>query len=231
MRGIFSRDAPPRFPIPPSWLETYNQKLENRFSTAESEFLIGILGQRVSGVDEWSGIYRDLVHFSQTTHIESVESNGRSWIESLDVGGWTNVLILRLLEWRPLQAVAKNDAIIAHFLRIGSLLYLAPIWRKYGVSPLRTSSLVQKLVLLRESYSADWKGLWPLEAWILIMGAMESSYSERQYLIEKLCGLARKQSLTVTELLWQAKNVLWIQDAFDQAEYALRAELEFETTQ
>jgi hypothetical protein len=231
MRGIFSQDAPPHFPIPPSWLETYDRKLQNRFSTPASELLVELLEQRAPSISTWSGIYRDLFHFSQTTHIESVQSNGRSWIESLDVGGWTNVLVLRLLKWRPLQAVPDNDAIIAEYLRLGSLLYLAPIWRQYGVSPMRTTLLVQKLVVLREKYSADWTDFWLLEAWVLVIGAMESSFSEQQYLVEELCNLAREQSLTATELLWQTKNVLWIQDAFEKAEFVLHGELEFESKQ
>jgi hypothetical protein len=226
MRGIFSHDVRPRFPIPESWLSTYDNKLINRFSTPQSELLLSLVRQHIPEATEWVNIYSDIVHFSQLTHIESVQSKGKSWLDSLDVGGWTNVLILRLLNWRPLQESSDNNQNIAELLRLGSMLYLAPIWRKYGVSPVRTKILVQELVALRSKSLIKWNRLWILEAWILVVGAMESDLPERRYFVEELGTLARSNSLVAMELLEQVKNVLWIHDVFYIAESNLQAELD-----
>jgi hypothetical protein len=226
LRGCFTYDIPPRFPVPPSWVNTYKRKLQNPFITLESIKLIVLLEQQVPRAYDWLGMYSDLVHFSQMTHIDSVQSKGRSWIESLDTGGWTNVLIVQLLEWRPMQTSSDGDQVIMESLRLGSLLYLASVWRKYGVSPLRIAVFVQKLVALRSTLSTEWKGLWLLEAWVLTMGAIESHGSERRFFVQELKALASSQSVPATDILREAKSVLWIESAFDKAEFCLRAELD-----
>jgi hypothetical protein len=227
MRGIVGQDIRSRFPIPQSWLDTYNEKLKDRFITSQSEVLASLLSQHLPDTKEWISIYSDLIHFSQLTHIESVKSNGRSWLESPDVGGWTNVLILRLLDWRPMELLTGTSQVIAEMLRIGSLLYLVPVWRKYGVIPVRSDALIRKLIALWSKNLKKWEKLWLLEAWVLVMGAMESKACERQFFVQELGKLAGINSIPVSEVLRQAKNVMWIQDVFDKSELSLQDELDF----
>lgn len=173
----------------------------------------------------WIQAYSELVYFSKVTQEESTKSNGANWTSATDGGGWTNVLIHRLLGWRPVIDFRASNQWIEESLRIGALLYLAPIWRKFGVHPARTTVLLKKLIGIRHCHPCEWQGLWLLEAWVLAMTIIEAEGHDREYLTAEFCDLARGHSLSTKDLLEQVKEVAWIEDVFYNAESRLRLDI------
>jgi hypothetical protein len=162
----------------------------------------------------WPRLYRDLVHFSHLTQKESSRSHKQFWIETTDAGGWPNCLIHQLLKWRPLQDRCNLDCLIEEALRLASLLYLASIWRKFGVFPVRTSFILKKLHKLHSFNEVDLQDLWLFEAWILVVGAIEADESMQSYFTQKVLTLALAHSITVECLIEKVVGVLWLPDAF-----------------
>jgi hypothetical protein len=168
----------------------------------------------------------DLIYLTSATEANSVQTGGRCWSEATDAGGWTNVFIHRLLEWRPMESGEQDSRqIIMEALRLGSLLYLASIWRKFGVFPVRTCPLVQKLVELSLQGWGFGRELWQFEAWLLVMGAIESNGISHEYFIEKIFHLANRCSVSPTDILEIAQGVLWIEEALSVPHIHLQAEL------
>jgi hypothetical protein len=148
------------------------------------------------------------------------------WTESINAGGWTNVLLHKLLSWRPLEGGhLLSERVPEESLRVSSILYLAVIWGKFGVIPIRTGDLTAKLMFLRLQQTCGWQSFWPLEAWLIVIGAILGDELERQYFISEIIRLADRHEITAAEVVKRAKEILWIEDAFGRAIAALHEEL------
>lgn len=188
--------------------------------------LIESFERHLPGGKIWCDMFGDLVHYSELTQRKSICSSGKSWTDSTDGGGWTNVLLHRTLAWRPLAGgYLLSERVPEESMRIATLLYLAVLWRKFGVYPVRTGDLTTRLMYLRLQQSRGWDLFWALEAWVLVMGAIESDELERQYFVSEIIGLADKLDMTAVELLEHTKGILWLEDAFGDAGTALQEEL------
>lgn len=157
------------------------------------------------------------MHYSLLTQAESIITSGRSWLESSHGGNWPNAQIHRITSWRPLQNTHSADeaAIKEEFLRLASLFYLGVLWAKFGVLPLGTAIYSKKLYELHRRHSLFWGELWPFEAWYLLVGAVGSSGERRHYFFEEIWALCLRDGLSIDEVLVKAKEVMWVEDAFN----------------
>lgn len=61
----------------------------------------------------------------------------------------------------------------------------------------------------------NWGELWPFQAWCLLIGAVGSAGEKRQYFFEEIWALSLREGLGIDEVLRMAKEVIWIEDAFN----------------
>lgn len=113
-------------------------------------------------------------------------------------------------------------------LRLATLLYMAPVWRKFGQFPVRTHLLVAKLLTLLRDDNEDWGPLWPFKMWALYMGVMESELQDAaEFFPRALAAFIYERRLSSwEETLQVVKGVLWLPAAFDDSCNLVRDEME-----
>jgi hypothetical protein len=132
-------------------------------------------------------------------------------------GNWVNVILHRLLTLCPLTDENKREDKIEETCRIASLIYLAPVWRKFGVFPVRTKLLVRKLRLgLDSSPVEDWMELWPLRLWCLYVGAVESEGTDGlDWFVKQVAANSWEYGIRDWEKVKKCVvEVLWIESIF-----------------
>ncbi|KAK9233995.1 hypothetical protein V1525DRAFT_391892 [Lipomyces kononenkoae] len=122
---------------------------------------------------EWHSVYTDLVSFSLRSF------KGHPSVRQLanmpsDFGAWSNPMIHRLLSWRPAEETLSRDTIVEETCRLGALLYLVPVWRFFGVSPVISRVLRKQLKFVITSHDVDWSYVWVAKLWSLYMGGLEA---------------------------------------------------------
>jgi hypothetical protein len=124
---------------------------------------------------EWTTLYEDLA-VSTAYSFATAPSNEPRQHPSALAGFWTVPLIYKLLKWRPLEESEAEDekAAMQEALRLGALLYMVPVWRFYGVHPVRSAILLSKLKTLITRTNIDWSIMWNFQLWVLYMGALEA---------------------------------------------------------
>jgi hypothetical protein len=224
IRGCFPQDKRPYFQLPLTWFDRLdllqNQiqaiKVDTSFESQWDSLAPSSFGTYAS--------YACLVRFSSYVSQLSKETDGRMWLENECLGNWMTALIHILAsrygeEQKIGQRVPSQEAI-----RIGSMLYLANIWRKYGCGQVRTFYLADKLLKIHTEYDIDWKGHWQVFAWSLVMGVIETGGHMRTEFLDKLRELANSRGMTVQEVLSQAKQVLWLNEALPTIDAVLITE-------
>jgi hypothetical protein len=126
-------------------------------------------------------LYYKLVYFYLLTQDQSQSTKGRNWADTTDVGHWTSPPIYILVSWRPLNGRAKTDgcAIIEETCRVTFLLYMAPIWRRFGAYPVRTD-LEASCIYLTQFASSEWADSRRLRLWALLMASLEATKCDHQ---------------------------------------------------
>jgi hypothetical protein len=93
---------------------------------------------------------------------------------------WFEAILHRLLSLRPLQSseTPTRATIIEEVARIGTLLAIAPIWRTFGIHPVRTNALRLNLLAILNNYFAEWGQLRHLFLWVLMHATREADTQE-----------------------------------------------------
>jgi len=214
--GSYPQDRAPVYPLPNEWLETYST---SRALTCLSHALAKECRETLPARSKWVEIYERLIDCSAQTESDAVQSKGACWMQSSNCGGWPNVLIYHLLEWRPLESRTGSVAIREEIVRLAALLYMAPIWRKFGQFPVRTRYLIDKLLPLLKKDKDDWGPLWPLKMWALYMGVLESEQPEAAaYFPRALAAYIHERQLrSWREVIRTVKSVLWLDSIFNES--------------
>lgn len=127
---------------------------------------------------EWLNMLESMGRFSHhsfgTASAGATTNSSHSDPISADNGSWTLSIIHRLVSYRPMQHIPPTrESHIQEACRLGSLLYMVPVWRLFGVKPIRSATLLENLHSVLQGSDHTWGRLWTLELWVLYMGAME----------------------------------------------------------
>jgi hypothetical protein len=153
--------------------------------------------EELPGSDSWLSIFKDLTRLFGNPQVPA-----NSWMEPT---------IYRLLAFRPLETRITRDAIIEEVCRIGGLLFLAPLWRTFGVMAIRTACLRRNLLTLLQSHFAEWGLLHNLFLWTLVNAAREAdSDREREQFVLMIVIVMRKIDVEDwSGLIDLLKGVIW----------------------
>jgi hypothetical protein len=108
------------------------------------------------------------------------------------------------------------------------LLYMAPIWRFYGLHPSHTGTIIGKLhrILEVEMNGVHWCTTFQkLQAWVLFMGAMEAELLEEQQIKLSFVNSLSKLTQLDETILDDIQSVLWIPGLLDERATVLREEI------
>ena len=231
LRGAFSQDLIPFFPLPDQWLaasippepSSYGR---HQIRNISREWFHTCLDSQIGSTYTRHLPFLHSTHFpprfSKDTSSHSKRSN------PYGEAAWTNPLIYRLLVFRPIEwHGTSNAAVLQEACRLGALLFLVPLWRLTGVSPVFSESLVGKLRVLLMSYSVEWYGLWKLKLWVFYMGAVEADAANDRYWYEDaIVEIMDEQGiLDWEEGLLYVKEVLWVGEVFASKDLALALEV------
>jgi hypothetical protein len=124
-------------------------------------------------------------------------------------------ILHRLLSFRPLQSNMSRAAIIEEVSRIGTLLFLASVWRTFSTCTVHTVALRVSLLTFIQSYFVEWGKLRPLLLWTLLHAIRESEEEqERSEFAFRLRVVMNKMGIeSWEEMLKVAKGVLWSEAA------------------
>jgi hypothetical protein len=225
-------DAIPAFPLPKQWhshctMPSPTPAALNHITRARQIWCQALL---LPDVPEPPKLYEAVVAFSFHSFL-GVEAPKCPSESPLDYGAWTNPLIHKLLTWRPAKLQDSPKTRLQEMMRIGILLYLCPVWRFFGVSPVDGTTFVSKLRDLLTTGNVGQLGLdkfWMFHLWVLYVGGVEAQCScNGSWYYEQIFRIMRKNSL----LSWHEgldiiKNVLWFSCLFEGRDGVLRAEVD-----
>jgi hypothetical protein len=160
-------------------------------------------------------VYADIAAFSFRSFKDYKCTNELAEISS-DIGSWSNPLIHRLLGWRPAEVTVSRDTIIQETCRLGALLYLVPVWRLFGVSPVFSRVHRQKMKAVIADHEVNWSHAWVTKLWSLYMGGVEAldSADEDWYVGEIVDTLVNHEIKDWETGLERVKDILWFDCLF-----------------
>ncbi|KAF2815446.1 uncharacterized protein BDZ99DRAFT_348618, partial [Mytilinidion resinicola] len=225
LRGAYTWNLRPQFPLPPAWTSLCPHLSPFQPQAPSSNHpILAACTQLFTPSSPFLSIFSDLIDFSVSTSSTSAAQGPEFWMKATDGGGWPGVLAHRLLSWCPFDDLTTHSANRKHIeecCRLACLLYIAPVWRKFGTGPVLTAALVEKLVAQLRGMSdlgGDWGALWELEVWVLVMAGMgvEEGAVKMGEIVGLLVEVMRERGLRGWEgVLDVAKGVVWIADVFD----------------
>jgi hypothetical protein len=140
------------------------------------------------------------------------ETNGQSHIMDGHAGEWTSVLVHALLSRYENFAAPQLTLQTEDALRLASLILVAKVWRRFGVGPVRINHLAGKLLAIHSGSHADWQGYRSIQAWTLLIGLVGTENAMRAGFLNQLRDLASQYSISIRDLILEAKQVLWSED-------------------
>jgi hypothetical protein len=199
-----------------AWLKAINAPpLSTPFSTTQPSSISNIWQHELPDTAVWISIFDSISNLLSDA--------------SVPINVWMEPILHRLLSFRPLQvdSIPPRESIIEEVCRIGTLLFLAPLWRTFGVHPVRTATLRQNLLFIIHNYFASWGELRIVLIWVLMHAARESdTEAERSEFVMRVAMVASKMDIRSFELLMDAmKEVLWVSDGGEEEWSAVRAGL------
>ncbi|KAF2816217.1 uncharacterized protein BDZ99DRAFT_131374 [Mytilinidion resinicola] len=227
--GAYCQDIPPSFPTPRSW-KTYPQPFSPFLANSKfSSPLTAAFKKRMYQHPEIVSIFDDLTACTALTSYESKHLGPDYWLKSTfaPYGAWTNPTIHRLLTLRPLSLECTQETVIAEVCRAGGLLYIAPIWRKFGASPARTADLIKHLMSTLETYVVDWGELRPFLLWTMFFGCLEApAGDERDWFLFRIAKLMRSLEMKWADYMAPVRGVMFLDEVFAGTDGFVRAEIE-----
>lgn len=208
----------PKFPIPPQWVR-FSAPLPSPDLDAEIlEFTERARRMWPEGhldTSEWYGIYVDLVAFSLRSFRHSPSVIQLTKMPS-EFGAWSNPMIHRLLTWRRTEETISQDALIQETCRLGALLYLVPVWRFLGVSPVSSKVLRRNLKVIITDDAMELSHLWVAKLWSLYMGGVEALDSEdEEWYTTKIVEVLASQGIRKWEKGFEIiEGILWFECLF-----------------
>lgn len=226
-------DVEPLYPIPRRWQcrapeypVNEQQRQARSWDTLHDAWEADFLCE-----PQWLALFEEMARFSHAaTPLSSSPPHGsRRDHLSGDDGVWTNSMIHKLLSFRPLQdadgthsSPAAASSRVQESIRLGCLLYMAPVWRFFGVAPVVPGALLAKLrSVLPEAAGTGaqqpWGRLWAMELWVLYVGATEALGGPLEaWFVERLVAVCRAHGIqSWAQAAGVVRDVLWFAWVFE----------------
>jgi hypothetical protein len=218
--STFAQDIPPNVPLPAKWLVDSKSPPSSPRPLSLISFT---WKQQLPMRTDWITIFDDIVQLISLDHAFSEEQ----LVLSITSGSWIEPTMWRLLTVRPLQHGSGRECVMEEVCRLGTLLFLAPLWRKLGHSPVWTAAISRNLLVVLVTHFIEWKELKPLLAWVVYFAAVETSdLAERSQFVFMLGIVMTGLQLKGWEELMQAvKGVLWVDRVRAGTEELIRDEV------
>ncbi|KAI7184202.1 hypothetical protein KC363_g7822 [Hortaea werneckii] len=205
---------------------------------------------------QWLELFEDLVILAPLVDADLASSFAGSGMEQLrDLPLWTNTLIHRALSLdRPVAADVKvahtselgnselekdqgsaeqdESVILAEACRLAMLLFLAPIWRAYGVQPVPTDRIASRMGILLKDHTSFWRiavaevAFAKLLSWMLcvllteVVEATPNLESELvgldDWALHMLAALHNGNVSCARDSEQAMKATLWVREVFDE---------------
>ena len=172
---------------------------------------------------DWISIFDDIV---QLISLDQA-FNEEQLVLSMTSGSWVEPALWRLLSIRPLHAGDQPENIMEEVCRLGTLIFIAPLWRMLGHSPVRTAAFSRNLLLVLTTHMIEWKELKPLLAWVLYFAAVETrDLFERSQLVVMLSIIMSGLHLNEWDDFMQlVTSVLWVENVYTGTDELIRDEV------
>jgi hypothetical protein len=172
---------------------------------------------------DWISIFDDIVQLISLDRAFTEEQ----FCLSINSGSWTEPTLWRLLAIRPLQLGEQREHVMEEVCRLGTLLFMAPLWRKLGHSPVWTAAISRNLLIVLLKHMIEWKELKPLLTWVLYFAAVETKdLAERSQLVFMLAIIMTGLQLNHWDDLMQiVKSVLWVESVFTGTDDLIKDEV------
>ena len=235
LRGCHMQDIRPRIPVPTSWLEESRTSKCSSDSDSDSISAPAACGDWIPYMYphvELLDAFQYIVTGTQQA-VDDLDSHSYDQ-KSLALPKWASVATHRLLSLRPSDKTTHDGIegladFFAEAFRLAMLLFMAPIWRYYGVCTVFTQIMVQKLheTLRIRLSGVHWgKRLATLQLWILCMGAFEANIVQdekaERYFVEAFV----EASVLSPDPIGGVRRLLWVPKLFDAQEAALQRDVD-----
>ncbi|KAL1597192.1 hypothetical protein SLS60_008774 [Paraconiothyrium brasiliense] len=218
--GCFSQDIPSIVPLPQLWRK--NSRSPSGSPRPFNDISLR-WKQHFPAMMDWINIFDD---------IDQLMTLDRGFTEdekhlAETTGCWMEPTMVRLLAIRPLSKGSESENIMEEVCRLGTMLFLAPIWRWLGASPVWTFTLTRNLLSVLNSQMIEWGELKPLLVWSVYFASLETrDPRERSHLAFILAVLMNGlQFREWDELMQVVKSVLWTERIFANSDNSLRHEV------
>jgi len=218
--GSFYQDHPPVVPMPLQWIADSKSPPNsprpcNTVSLAWKRQLPMQLG--------FITVFDDVVQLISLDRA----FNEQQLMLAITSGSWMEPTMYRLLAIRPLDHGESTEFVIEEVCRLGTLLFLAPLWRKLGQSPVWTAAISRNLLLVLMKHVIEWNDLKPLLIWVLYVAAVETKdLAERSQFVFMLGILMSGMQLQEwDDIMSIIKSVLWVEKVFTGTDELIRDEV------
>lgn len=218
--GSFSQDIPSIVPLPRKW------EVDSSSPPGSPRPYCHVSLQWKSELPmlvEWITIFDDvaqLISLDRALREKDLQRAATS-------GSWMEPTMFRLLAIRPLNRGSRREDVIEEVCRLGTMLFLAPIWRWLGAAPVWTCSISRNLLTVLSSHMVEWGELKCLLLWTLYFAAIEAQDPREtsQYSFMLAVSMNGSYIDDWAELMDIVKGVLWAEQIFANSDELIREEV------
>ncbi|KAJ4346443.1 uncharacterized protein N0V89_010372 [Didymosphaeria variabile] len=215
--GSFSQDIPSIVPLPQLW---QNNSRSPPGSPRPFNDISLKWKQRFPAMMDWITIFDDI---NQLMSLDRGFTKEEKHLAET-TGCWMEPTMVRLLAIRPLITGSKSENVMEEVCRLGTMLFLAPIWRWLGASPVWTFTVTRNLLSVLNSQMVEWGELKPLLVWSVYFAALETrdprERSQFAFILAVLMnGLQIREWSELTQVV---QSVLWAERIFASSDGSLR---------
>jgi hypothetical protein len=215
--GSFSQDIPSIVSLPERWQVSSRSPLGSPrpFNNISLKWK-----QRLPGLTDWVTIFDDV---NQLIMLDRGFTDEDKHLAET-TGCWMEPTMVRLLAIRPLDSGSDPGNVLEEVSRLGTLLFLAPIWRWLGARPVWTFTLTRNLLSVLHSHMIEWGELKPLLVWSVYFAALETRDAQERshftFILAVLMGGMKIREWD--ELVQVVKGVLWVDRVFASSDDGIR---------
>ncbi|KAE9380859.1 hypothetical protein N431DRAFT_362953 [Stipitochalara longipes BDJ] len=120
-------------------------------------------------------IFEEMALFSVHTENEERRTASAIYEDADFTGTFINIFLFHLLKACPLSEDIDANATLGEAVRLGLLLFLACLKRRFGLYPVTFKIHIEKLVAVLSRFLKEWQTLPRLKLWIISMGLLEAA--------------------------------------------------------